>query len=112
LGLLDLLRESLGKNESYIYSTQGFSEATNKTIIETVREEIQHLLNSCKQNECTFWNISRNVIDSLSNKLNTECLVTTGADKYIFINGNDFALAKVFSLGPLYVSVIIYKAIK
>ncbi len=51
LGLLDLLRESLGKNESYIYNTQGFSEAKNKTIIETVKEEIQHLLNSCKQNE-------------------------------------------------------------
>ncbi len=112
LGLLDLLRESLGKNESYLFNTQGFSEAANKTILETVREEIQHLLNSCKQNECTFWNLSRNIFDSLSKKLNTECLVNTGVDKYVYIIGNGFALAKVFTLGPLYVSIVFYKVIK
>jgi hypothetical protein len=112
LGFLDLLRESLGKNELLHWSTQGFPEATNKTIIETVREEIQHLLESCKQNECTFYDLSRNIADSLNKKLNTEVLVTIGADKYVAIYGNGPLLATIFNLGPLQVSIMFYKAIK
>ncbi len=112
MGFLDLLRESLGKNELLLFSTQGFPEATNKTIIETVREEIQHLLNSCKENECTFLDLSRNIFGSLNKKLNTEVLVTTGVDKYVMVVGNGFAMGKHFNLGPLQVSVWFYKAIK
>ncbi len=108
---MDLLRESLGKNETHLWSTQGFSEATNKTIIETVREEIQHLLNSCKQNECTFYDLSRNIFDSLSKKLSTEVLVITGADKYLVQVGWGFALGKIINLGPLYICISFYKAI-
>jgi hypothetical protein len=105
-----MLREAAKANVTAIFKDPKVTPAVEKIIIETVKEEIQNILNTCKENQCNFGSLVANIHRSLETKTQNQVNVFCGSDIGQF--SANFASYYAFTISPVRFAIEFYKPFK